>query len=66
MSTVPEWGRYNPSFTHLKKCFNLTISKIEKSFLNQVFISPKLPIQGQTDWKTKNFFKKYDLTQSVI
>lgn len=54
VATVSEWGRLQPSFTHLKKCFDFTISKIENSLLKQVFLSLKLPIQDEMDLKEKS------------
>lgn len=53
VATVSEWGRLQPSFAHLKKCFDFTISKIENSVLKQVFLSLKLPIQDEMDLKKK-------------
>jgi len=53
VATVSEWGRLHPSFAHLKKCFDFTISKIEKLILKQVFLSLKLPTQNEMDLKKK-------------
>lgn len=54
VGTVSQWRSLHLCFAHLKKYFDLAISKMENSVLKWVLFSLKLPIQDEMDFKKKN------------